>query len=697
MKYYILILLFAFSAVEAAQITVNELPPAASVADADTIMIVQGGVTKKASAAFMRAIGISQVSGLQAALDGKGALAGDNTWPGNNNFSGNLAFGNPPQARSALGMAGELQKASYIAAHFKISSENLFVAVSEDGIAWRDQIANYTPPIAGVRDPSLIYWSGAYYCAYTINAFAPPETRFAIARSVDGVNWSHLRNVDLASIAGGPEYVWAPELRIVDGNVICLVSVSVNSMATFQTYLIQGWSDDLSTSGTPTLISGLAANTIDASVIREGSTYYLFYKNEAVGQKVVEVATASALAGPYTVQRSGNWAGWGTNMEGPNVVKLPSGKFRVYLDNIGTIYYSDSATTDLLGSWSSAVGITGITCQHPCIIRSPLGYLTDATTAIPGKVELATDAETQTGTDAMRAVPPSSLAAWWTWVKTQAQTFAGNLGIGGNLTSNGSVVLGDALGDTLNAANGALAVSSTGQVTAGYQTANSTTSLMTRDLFASELAIGPAVFVPIFSTNGVTMENSGYNSPSLDFSGIRFGGTPTAGGNYNGASIRGALGGPGAGNILFSARSAICFTYTQGANGPNTKMTMFVGANDRNTLTGQGYGVEFGNNPTGSLKLHVRDATAEVVSASWLGTFGGGYGLRVILVWDGLKTLSCYTAPDNTSARPTLIGSVSAASNLTGVPSGYLRFGYYASAADSGADGSISGLKIIRY
>lgn len=58
-----------------------------------------------------------------------------------------------------------------------------------------------------------------------------------------------------------------------------------------------------------------------------------------------------------------------------------------------------------------------------------------ATTSASGSVELATDAETQTGTDTSRAVVPSALAAWWAWVKTEAQTIAGNWTFNGILTA----------------------------------------------------------------------------------------------------------------------------------------------------------------------------------------------------------------------------------------------------------------------
>ena len=54
----------------------------------------------------------------------------------------------------------------------------------------------------------------------------------------------------------------------------------------------------------------------------------------------------------------------------------------------------------------------------------------NATASATGVVELATDAETQTGTDTDRPVPVSARAAWWTWVKTLAQTFTGDFTAG---------------------------------------------------------------------------------------------------------------------------------------------------------------------------------------------------------------------------------------------------------------------------
>ena len=52
--------------------------------------------------------------------------------------------------------------------------------------------------------------------------------------------------------------------------------------------------------------------------------------------------------------------------------------------------------------------------------------MVSSSTAAAGKIQIATDAQVQTGTNALTAVVPSSLSAWWTVKKTEAQTWAVN-------------------------------------------------------------------------------------------------------------------------------------------------------------------------------------------------------------------------------------------------------------------------------
>lgn len=68
----------------------------------------------------------------------------------------------------------------------------------------------------------------------------------------------------------------------------------------------------------------------------------------------------------------------------------------------------------------------------------PADRLPAATTSAQGAVELATAAEVQTGSDALRALAPSTLSAWWTWIKSQAQTISAAWTWSGNQTWNGA-------------------------------------------------------------------------------------------------------------------------------------------------------------------------------------------------------------------------------------------------------------------
>jgi hypothetical protein len=65
-----------------------------------------------------------------------------------------------------------------------------------------------------------------------------------------------------------------------------------------------------------------------------------------------------------------------------------------------------------------------------------------ASTTAAGKIEIATDAEVQTGTDSARAVVPSALAAWWTWIKTQAATISGDWDFTGEVDFTGATITG---------------------------------------------------------------------------------------------------------------------------------------------------------------------------------------------------------------------------------------------------------------
>lgn len=145
------------------------------------------------------------------------------------------------------------------------------------------------------------------------------------------------------------------------------------------------------------------------------------------------------------------------------------------------------------------------------VAGNPSVAVLDASTSQKGAVQLATNAEVQTGTDSSKGVVSSALAAWWTWVKTQAQAIAGNWSFLGN------VIFGDAPTDTfqVSAANPTAANAYTLPPWPGVSGSPGAATLMTRDAVRYD-ALDTSVisYVEEFGTGGTasgTIGQLGWN------------------------------------------------------------------------------------------------------------------------------------------------------------------------------------------
>jgi hypothetical protein len=103
--------------------------------------------------------------------------------------------------------------------------------------------------------------------------------------------------------------------------------------------------------------------------LKVGSTYHAFAKNETT--RYCEHATATNLTGPWTFVGTGNWAGWGSGMEGPAVVQLDDGTWRIYMDGQGSTPFVTATSPDL-DTWSSWIALPnglGDVVRHGTVIR----------------------------------------------------------------------------------------------------------------------------------------------------------------------------------------------------------------------------------------------------------------------------------------------------------------------------------------
>ncbi|MFE3292263.1 arabinofuranosidase [Rhodococcus sp. NPDC059234] len=256
------------------------------------------------------------------------------------------------------------------------------------------RLSAYRPPSGVVRDPSIFrHTDGSYYVTYT----TADGANIGFARSSDRMNWTPMGSwpvpfccaflpgtgdgtgsaspPGLSGSAGfkdGPSLspfttkAWAPEW-FVDGDRVNVI-LSMSTGGGFVPYLMTALEPSLRLWSLPVPLDGIGADHIDTTVVKVGSTYHAFTKNET--KKVIEHAVASSVTGPYSFVPAGNW---GSLREGPAVVQLPNGAWRMYLDAYaeGKYLYSDS--TDGLSTWSPVQELPGLsgTVRHVGVMREP--------------------------------------------------------------------------------------------------------------------------------------------------------------------------------------------------------------------------------------------------------------------------------------------------------------------------------------
>ena len=114
-------------------------------------------------------------------------------------------------------------------------------------------------------------------------------------------------------------------------------------------------------------------------MVYEGGSYNLWIKNNG-GFGVnhyLTYASSSNLLGPYTaVAPLSDWAGWGAGNEGPCLILMNSGAWRIFFDSdadsftAGQINYSDSS--DGWATWTAKMPInTATQAKHGTVIPFP--------------------------------------------------------------------------------------------------------------------------------------------------------------------------------------------------------------------------------------------------------------------------------------------------------------------------------------
>ncbi|ATI11082.1 MULTISPECIES: hypothetical protein [Acetobacter] len=264
--------------------------------------------------------------------------------------------------------------------------EGLVMLSSDDGVAWQHVPtemlfdAEHT-----MRDASITYHGGRFVLACTASSFAAGyQDRFSVWQSTDGRHWDFVTDVQCALNGVSAHQTWAPEWYHdpADGQLRLVVHCIIGTGGS-QVYEMHPLDDLLISWSVPQLIT-LAGypQVIDSFPLCIKGQWVLFFKDEAARQ--IQIATATSPTGPYTVQTSGNWAGWGSGVEGPSALYLGDDAdgntmLRVYLDAQGNgISYSDAVgkwPDVLTGAWSPPKLLSVASRpQHGTCIRNPFPH-----------------------------------------------------------------------------------------------------------------------------------------------------------------------------------------------------------------------------------------------------------------------------------------------------------------------------------
>ena len=269
-----------------------------------------------------------------------------------------VMLGLAPMATTPAGAA-----TTYIYATFKgdaAADEKLWIYTSTNGTSFNNFYNGFGGPTGVLRDPSIMkHTDGKYYIAFTVQSWTTNSTYFAIASSTNLTSWTNVATVN--SGIANTKFTWAPEWFIEGSTVRIITSIGTTAGGDFKPYVYTAQNSAL-TSWSGPVSMGIGANTIDTFVIKSGSTYHAFVKDE--NTKFIKHATSSSLLSGWSSFTNLFTSGY----EGPSVIQLDDGTFRIYIDKYtaGGIW---TATSSDLNSWSG-LSLMGA-YRHGTVLKDP--------------------------------------------------------------------------------------------------------------------------------------------------------------------------------------------------------------------------------------------------------------------------------------------------------------------------------------
>jgi Glycosyl hydrolases family 43 len=242
--------------------------------------------------------------------------------------------------------------------------EALHLAFTRDGLHWtplnhNEPVLTLPPPFASLRDPFL--QRGADGAYHLVGTGSGSRTGMTYTRSRDLMVWDAPRCLPVMDSVPGTKNVWAPEFihDPASENYLLYWSSSLGRFGWDESRIWSARTPDFITFTQPRVLFDPGFSVIDATIVPQGGTYHMFFKDERFGhvygeRRSVRLATAPHLEGPYTVVTDSITP---TITEGPAVCHLPDGTtwcllYDYCMDNS----YGVSLSNDLF-TWRSVTDV----------------------------------------------------------------------------------------------------------------------------------------------------------------------------------------------------------------------------------------------------------------------------------------------------------------------------------------------------
>jgi len=242
-------------------------------------------------------------------------------------------------ALALCAVSGLVAKDYYLFAYFiEPAKSGVYYAISNDGYRWtplNEGKPIMAPQQAGELMRDIFITRGSDHQFHAVWTWGWREKAIGYAQSPDLIHWSDHRQVPLMAEFPNTVHTWAPEIYWDDHKSEWLIIWSSLAKGETRNRIYSSFTNDFVTFSRPAVFFDPGYDVIDATILRDGSHYYLIFKDQTKTPLMfkLRLAHGSTLEGPWKDISDTFTESWS---EGPSALKIGHNYF-VYYDHYRSI------------------------------------------------------------------------------------------------------------------------------------------------------------------------------------------------------------------------------------------------------------------------------------------------------------------------------------------------------------------------